>query len=163
MVDRIYDDPALHREIADFAASITPPGRSNSLSQKLVQLAMPGVPDIYQGTEMWDDSLVDPDNRRPVDYTARTAALAEIRARRIEGAAFARELTLAAPDGRIKLFVTHVALDARRRLPDVFVAQGAYIPQAAAGAQAEHVIAFTRRAGSAEIVLVAPRLLSKLC
>jgi (1->4)-alpha-D-glucan 1-alpha-D-glucosylmutase len=153
----------VHSHLAPLALLCAYHGMWGALSQALLKFTSPGVPDIYQGTEMWDDSLVDPDNRRPVDYTARTAALAEIRARRIEGAAFARELTLAAPDGRIKLFVTHVALDARRRLPDVFGAQGAYIPQAAAGAQAEHVIAFTRRAGSAEIVLVAPRLLSKLC
>ena len=57
-------------ELTDFAAAITPPGWSNSLGQKLVQLTMPGVPDIYQGTELWDNSLVDPDNRRPVDFGA---------------------------------------------------------------------------------------------
>jgi (1->4)-alpha-D-glucan 1-alpha-D-glucosylmutase len=138
-------------------------GMWGALSQALLKFTSPGVPDIYQGTEMWDDSLVDPDNRRRIDYKVRTAALADIRARRVEGAPFARELTQAAQDARIKLFVTHVALDARRRLPDVFGAHGAYIPQAAAGTQAEHVIAFTRRAGDAEIVVVAPRLSSKLC
>ena len=61
MVDRIYDDASLHAEVADFAASITPPGWSNSLGQKLMQLTMPGVPDVYQGTELWDHSLVNPD------------------------------------------------------------------------------------------------------
>ena len=74
MVDRIYDDPALHAEVGRFAAAITAPGWSNSLGQKLVQLTMPGVPDTYQGTELWDLSLVDPDNRRPVDFGAAARA-----------------------------------------------------------------------------------------
>jgi (1->4)-alpha-D-glucan 1-alpha-D-glucosylmutase len=107
--------------------------------------------------------MVDPDNRRPIDYKVRAAALAEIRARRGEGAAFARELTKTAPDGRIKLFVTHVALEARRQLHEAFGPQGAYIPQAAVGPHAEHVVAFARRAGEEEVIVVAPRLTAKLC
>ena len=79
MVDRIYDDPALHRRGRPSSPpSITPPGWSNSLGQKLVQLTMPGVPDVYQGTELWDYSLVDPDNRRPVDFAARRELLARL-------------------------------------------------------------------------------------
>jgi (1->4)-alpha-D-glucan 1-alpha-D-glucosylmutase len=137
-------------------------GMWGALSQALLKLTAPGVPDIYQGNEMWDDSLVDPDNRRPVDYDVRAAALAEIRARRGEGAALAKELTQTAADGRIKLFVTLVALEARRNLREAFGPQGAYIPQAAVGPHAEHVVAFTRRAGEEEVVVVAPRLTAKL-
>ncbi|MFD0787445.1 malto-oligosyltrehalose synthase, partial [Micromonospora azadirachtae] len=77
-VDRMYDDPRLHAELTSFAAEITPAGWSNSLGQKLVQLAMPGVPDTYQGTELWDNSLVDPDNRRPVDFAVREQLLARL-------------------------------------------------------------------------------------
>ncbi len=65
-------------EIADFAQSITFSGWVNSLGQKVVQLAMPGIPDVYQGTELWDNSLVDPDNRRPVDFALRRELLARI-------------------------------------------------------------------------------------
>ena len=78
MVDAVYDDPALHAEVDAFAAAITPAGWSNSLGQKLVQLTMPGVPDVYQGTELWDNSLVDPDNRRPVDFAVRRELLARL-------------------------------------------------------------------------------------
>ena len=79
MVDRIYDDPALRAEVADFAARdhAAPAGPTRS-GQKLVQLTMPGVPDVYQGTELWDYSLVDPDNRRPVDFAARRELLARL-------------------------------------------------------------------------------------
>ena len=153
-----------------FASHLTPlallcayHGMWGALSQALLKLTSPGVPDIYQGNEMWDDSLVDPDNRRPIDYDVRAAALAEIRARRGEGRALARELTKTAADGRIKLFVTLVALEARRNLREAFGPQGAYIPQAAVGPHAEHVVAFTRRAGEEEVLVVAPRLTAKLC
>jgi (1->4)-alpha-D-glucan 1-alpha-D-glucosylmutase len=71
LVDAAYDDPATAAEIDTFVARIAPFGWSNSLAQKLLQLTMPGVPDVYQGTELWDFSLVDPDNRRPVDYALR--------------------------------------------------------------------------------------------
>lgn len=75
LVDQLYDDADLHAELTAFADRITPAGWSNSLGQKLVQLAMPGVPDTYQGTELWENSLVDPDNRRPVDFAVRRELL----------------------------------------------------------------------------------------
>lgn len=78
VVDRMYDDPSLHDELTELAAAITPAGWCNSLGQKLIQLTMPGVPDTYQGTELWDNSLVDPDNRRPVDFDVRRELLARI-------------------------------------------------------------------------------------
>ena len=74
-VDAAYDSPAVREPLAAFIERITPYGWTNSLAQKLVQLTMPGVPDVYQGTELWEDSLVDPDNRRAVDFDARRAML----------------------------------------------------------------------------------------
>jgi (1->4)-alpha-D-glucan 1-alpha-D-glucosylmutase len=142
MVDRIYDDPALHREIADFAASITPPGWSNSLSQKLVQLAMPGVPDVYQGTELWDHSLVDPDNRRPVDFGTRR----ELLGRLDDG-----WLPPIDETGAAKLLVTSRVLRLRRERPELFAG---YRPVYADGRVPEHVLAFDRGG----VVAVATRL-----
>ena len=74
-VDAAYDDPRLRAAWEQLDGLITAPGWSNSLGQKLVQLTMPGVPDVYQGTELWEDSLVDPDNRRPVDFAERSRLL----------------------------------------------------------------------------------------
>jgi (1->4)-alpha-D-glucan 1-alpha-D-glucosylmutase len=142
MVDRIYDDPALHSEVAGFAASITPPGWSNSLGQKLVQLTMPGVPDVYQGTELWDLSLVDPDNRRPVDFAARR----ELLARLDDGWIPPVDET-----GAAKLLVTSRALRLRRQRPELF---GGYRPVFGEGRVGDHVLAFDR--GGA--VTVATRL-----
>jgi (1->4)-alpha-D-glucan 1-alpha-D-glucosylmutase len=142
MVDRIYDDPALHGEVADFAAAITPPGWSNSLGQKLVQLTMPGVPDTYQGTELWDYSLVDPDNRRPVDFGLRRALLG-----RIDGG---WQPPIDA-SGAAKLLVTARTLRLRRRRPELF---GGYRPVFAEGRVGEHVLAFDRGG----VVAVATRL-----
>jgi (1->4)-alpha-D-glucan 1-alpha-D-glucosylmutase len=132
LVDKIYDDPALHRELADFAASITPPGWSNSLGQKLVQLAMPGVPDVYQGTELWDFSLVDPDNRRPVDFDARRELLARID----DG-----WLPPVDETGAAKLLVTSRVLRLRRERPELFTQ---YRPACADGRVGEHALAFDR-------------------
>jgi (1->4)-alpha-D-glucan 1-alpha-D-glucosylmutase len=142
MVDTIYDDPALHREVADFAAAITPPGWSNSLGQKLVQLTMPGVPDTYQGTELWDHSLVDPDNRRPVDFGLRRELLARI------DSGWQPPVD---PGGAAKLLVTSRALRLRRHRPELFTT---YRPAFADGRVADHVLAFDR--GGA--VAVATRL-----
>ncbi|SDT79281.1 malto-oligosyltrehalose synthase [Actinoplanes derwentensis] len=132
MVDRIYDDPALNREVTDFAASITPPGWSNSLGQKLVQLAMPGVPDVYQGTELWDHSLVDPDNRRPVDFGERR----ELLGRLDDG-----WLPPVDETGAAKLLVTSRVLRLRRQRPELFAG---YRPVWADGRAPEHVFAFDR-------------------
>ena len=132
MVDHIYDDPALHREVGDFAASITPPGRSNSLGQKLVQLTMPGVPDVYQGTELWDHSLVDPDNRRPVDFDRRRELLARID----DG-----WLPPVDDTGAAKLLVTSRTMRLRRQRPEIF---SSYRPVFAEGRVGEHALAFDR-------------------
>ncbi|WP_437736519.1 malto-oligosyltrehalose synthase [Sorangium sp. So ce1335] len=143
-------------------------GMWGSLSQTLLKLTSPGVPDIYQGNEVWDFSLVDPDNRRAVDYAAREKALAEVRSRWNGGdAALARELCAEARDGRIKLFVTHVALDLRRRCPALFGADGAYAPRAVTGEREAHVVAFSRRveadtSNARALVVIAPRFSARL-
>ncbi|MDQ1653054.1 MAG: (1-_4)-alpha-D-glucan 1-alpha-D-glucosylmutase [Cryptosporangiaceae bacterium] len=131
VADRCYDDPAVAAEVAGFAARITPYGWSNSLGQKLVQLAGPGVPDVYQGTELWENSLVDPDNRRDVDFGARRSALA----------ALDSGLPPVDPSGAAKLLVTTRALRLRRDRPDLFTG---YTPIAADGPSAAHAVAFDR-------------------
>jgi (1->4)-alpha-D-glucan 1-alpha-D-glucosylmutase len=142
LVDAAFDDEATHRAIEDVVARIAPFGWSNSLSQKLLQLTMPGVPDVYQGTELWDFSLVDPDNRRPVDYDLR---------RRLLAALDGGEVPAVDGTGTAKLLVVSRALRARRDHPDWFTG---YEPVAVDGSAADHVIAFDR--GGA--VTVATRL-----
>jgi (1->4)-alpha-D-glucan 1-alpha-D-glucosylmutase len=120
----------LRADIDAFVAGLTPHGWSNSLGQKLVQLLMPGVPDVYQGTELWDHSLVDPDNRRPVDFAARRALL-----RRLDDG----WLPPVDASGAAKLLVVSRALRVRRgRLLT------AYRALAAEGPAAEHAVAFDR-------------------
>jgi (1->4)-alpha-D-glucan 1-alpha-D-glucosylmutase len=132
MVDAAFDDRATNEEISAFVGRIAPHGWSNSLSQKLLQLTMPGVPDVYQGTELWDHSLVDPDNRRPVDYALRRSLLASLD----EGAAPAVDDT-----GTAKLLVVSRALRARRDSPELF--EG-YEPVEVTGSAASHVVAADR-------------------
>jgi (1->4)-alpha-D-glucan 1-alpha-D-glucosylmutase len=132
MVDHIYDDEALRAEVQDFADRIIGPGRVNSLGQKLVQLTMPGVPDTYQGSELWDLSLVDPDNRRPVDFGQRRDLL-----RRIDEG-WQPPID---DSGAAKLLVTARTLRLRRQRPELFTT---YRPVFAEGGTAEHVFAFDR-------------------
>jgi (1->4)-alpha-D-glucan 1-alpha-D-glucosylmutase len=127
-------------------------GAFNSLTQQALKLTVPGVPDIYQGTELWDFSLVDPDNRRPVDFETREQRLADL-----DGGASIENWT----DGRIKLFLTHRLLGFRREHPELFSA-GAYIPLNASGAHAEHVIAFARQLGGQQLIVAAPRFIDEL-
>ncbi|MCV2488035.1 malto-oligosyltrehalose synthase [Geodermatophilus sp. YIM 151500] len=142
MVDAAFDDPDTAAAIERFVARIAPFGWSNSLSQKLLQLTMPGVPDVYQGTELWDHSLVDPDNRRPVDYGLRRRLLADLDA----GAVPEVDGT-----GAAKLLVVSRALRARRDSPELFTG---YEPVAVVGDAAGCLVAFDR--GGA--VTVATRL-----
>ncbi|WP_433319010.1 malto-oligosyltrehalose synthase [Micromonospora chersina] len=132
LVDRMYDDPELHAQLTAFADEITPAGWSNSLGQKLVQLAMPGVPDTYQGTELWENSLVDPDNRRPVDFAVRRDLLARLDA---------GWRPAVAADGAAKLLVVSRTLRLRRDRPDLFTG---YRPVPAHGPAGAHAVAFDR-------------------
>jgi (1->4)-alpha-D-glucan 1-alpha-D-glucosylmutase len=133
-----------------FARAAALPGALNGLSQALLKLTVPGVPDIYQGCEMWDLSLVDPDNRRPVDYPARIAALEAL-----DGAA-PRRLLESWRDGRIKLHVVSRLLALRQREAALF-RDGAYLPLTVSGAQADRICAFARVADGRACLVVAPR------
>ena len=123
-------------------ARVNRDGRANSLAQTLLKCVAPGVPDLYQGAELWDHSLVDPDNRRPVDYPERRrllgVMLSETREQFIAGMAEHFE------DGSPKLWVLHQALCLRKEQPESFGPEAAYEPLAAVGARSEHVVAFSR-------------------
>jgi (1->4)-alpha-D-glucan 1-alpha-D-glucosylmutase len=141
--EAVLGDPALSGDVEAFVNLIQSAGWSNSLGQKLVQLAMPGVPDIYQGTELWDLSLVDPDNRRPVDFAARRDLLARID----EG-----WLPDVDDSGAAKLLAVARTLRLRRDHPGLFTG---YRPLRAEGPAAQHVLAFER--GGGRLVAVATR------
>jgi len=151
-------------ELLPFQRRIAAAARISSLSQTLIKVAAPGVPDVYQGTELHDLSLVDPDNRRPVDFERRRAMMAEIEQALAGGAAARRalagEYSKGAPlaDGRAKLLLLREALRFRREARDVFLT-GAYIPLHVEGPDARHVIAFARRAGRKAAICIAPRFL----
>ena len=138
-----------------FAEQIAQLGMVNSLSQTLLKFTVPGMPDIYQGCEMWDFSLVDPDNRRPVDYAVRKEALVSLET------VTPAELLENWRDGRIKLFLTQKLLNFRRQNFDLF-AKGDYVPLSATGAFSESVFAFARRFENRTLVVIAPRLSSKV-
>ncbi|HYL80494.1 MAG TPA: malto-oligosyltrehalose synthase, partial [Candidatus Acidoferrum sp.] len=165
-VTRILDQAAANRFGADFAAFHTPVallGMLNSLAQSLIKLTAPGIPDFYQGTEVWDFSLVDPDNRRPVDFAARADLLGQLRARISAGPLdlLARELVERWGDGRIKLYTIHRALFCRRAAPRLFL-EGDYVPLSARGPRAAHVCAFARRQQGQTILSLVPRLTARL-
>jgi malto-oligosyltrehalose trehalohydrolase len=145
-VDAAFDDPEVAGIVAELVGTLAGPGWSNGLAAKLLTLTIPGVPDVYQGSELWEQSLVDPDNRRPVDYEERAALLKALRAGE-------RPPLQPGPDddGAVKLLLTHVALTARRDHPELFTG---YEPLIATGEAAEHVLAFDRGAA----IAVATRL-----
>ncbi|KAJ3049612.1 hypothetical protein HK097_009419, partial [Rhizophlyctis rosea] len=147
-VERLYADQQILEEVEKFVTRIAPYGRINSLVQKVVQLLMPGVPDVYQGCEIEDYSLVDPDNRRPVDYTSRRHLLDELD--REFGSAIINDsktnhLPQIDASGRAKLFVVSRLLRLRRDRPDLFVGDGAsYTPLTVSGEEERRVLAFGR-------------------
>ena len=130
---------------------------TNSLAQVVLKIGSPGVPDFYQGTEFWDLSLVDPDNRRPVDFDLRDRRLNEMPARQPDISA----LLAAWPDGRIKLYVTSVGLHARRELPHVFVG-GDYLPLTTEVTPPGDIVAFARTSGQDAAIVVVPRFTTRI-
>jgi (1->4)-alpha-D-glucan 1-alpha-D-glucosylmutase len=136
-IDAIIDGPVA-TELTALVARLDRTAQGDALGQKLLALTGPGVPDVYQGTELWEDSLVDPDNRRPVDYGARRAALAELT--------------------HPKIRVVRAALQLRRRRPDTFLS-GGYTPVFADGDAAEHVVSFLR---GADVLVAASRWTTRL-
>jgi (1->4)-alpha-D-glucan 1-alpha-D-glucosylmutase len=153
---------AFLQEFKPFQVNVAHYGVFNSLSQTLLKITAPGVPDFYQGTELWDLNLVDPDNRRPVDFGLRVQHLREVR-RRIETGVLEliQELLEMKEDGRVKLFLIVQALNARKMSAHIFQ-KGAYNPLAVTGRFRKHLIAFARHDASAWSVTVVPRFLTVL-
>lgn len=167
-VDALLTPGETNLFLCDFGRAvkrITDFGVLNSLAQTLLKLTVPGVPDIYQGCELWQFTLVDPDNRRPVDFNLRRRMLDGVR-RLVDGppetwAARLRPLLEDMGDGRIKLYLTWQALQLRARWPELF-RDGEYLPLPITGAFADHLLAFARRAGNRAALVVVPRLTSLL-
>lgn len=138
-------------------------GIFNSLSQTLLKIASPGIPDFYQGNELWDFSLVDPDNRRPVDYRLRENLLDELlQMESVSGLLeTARQTVASRMDGRIKLYLTAKALNFRRENCELFKS-GRYLPLAVEGACQENVCAFERSINDSSVLIVVPRFVSRL-
>jgi (1->4)-alpha-D-glucan 1-alpha-D-glucosylmutase len=134
-------------------------GAINSLAQRLLLITSPGHPDIYQGTELWDFSLVDPDNRRPVDYLERERLLGELEGRLEAGnlPELCSELLEKFQDGRVKLWTTLQTLRARRERRDLFLS-GSYTPLQAVGSKNQHVVGFARERPKEVAIILAPRL-----
>lgn len=153
---------AFRIDFEPFAREISDCGVWNSLSQTLLKLTSPGVPDLYQGTELWNFCLVDPDNRRPVDYVTHRKLLADLQ----EGlkhnrGELVRKLPQTPTDGRIKLFVTSEALKLRQRFPELFT-KGQYAPVSAVGQKADHICAFVRQTDERAVLVVVPRFFAAL-
>jgi (1->4)-alpha-D-glucan 1-alpha-D-glucosylmutase len=162
-VERILrNDPGNRflEEFLPFQRMVAHYGMLNSLSQTLLKITAPGVPDFYQGSELWNLSLVDPDNRRPVDFVKRMAYLDSIKQGIEEDvAALVAELLSNPGDGRVKMYLIHRSLDARRRHENLF-AHGQYVPLEVKGKYAAHAVSFARMLGGRYAITVAPRLLT---
>ncbi len=144
------------KSLEPFARRLSELGMINSLTQTVLKLTVPGVPDIYQGQETWDFSLVDPDNRRPVNYETRRQSLALL-----QQAPAPAELLQQWRDGRIKLFITHKLLLLRREHPDLF-RHGNYTPVTVEGAFGQCCIAFRREYAGKSLLVVTSRLSSRV-
>ncbi|HEX4114202.1 MAG TPA: malto-oligosyltrehalose synthase [Stellaceae bacterium] len=151
---RLFAEPGEGLQaLAHFARRIGPAGAVNGLAQLLLKLTAPGIPDLYQGTEFWDLSLTDPDNRRPVDYASRRSAL--------DAAPPAAQCADTWRDGRLKQAVIARVLAARRDLPELF-ADGDYLPLTVTGPAADHVVAFARRRGTETAIAIVMRFATRL-
>ena len=137
-IESVLGDAEFVGELTAFVERVRVAGRVNSLTQTLLKLTVPGVPDLYQGAELWDHSLVDPDNRRPVDYAMRAKLLAEL------PGMSAADLMERIEDGLPKLHVLHEGLRLRRERPEWFGAEADYVPVLLTGAKSEHAVAFLR-------------------
>jgi len=148
-IDSIFADAEFRSSLESFLERLVAPARVNSLSLVLLKLIAPGIPDIYQGTELWDFSLVDPDNRRRVDYETRERLLAEL------DRLCPDRILSRAEEGLPKLWLIRQALRTRNSHPDSFGPDSTYQPLWASGSGAAHVIAFAR---SDDVIAIAPRL-----
>jgi len=146
-IQRILDSPQFVADLESFIQKILEPGRINSLAQTLVKFTAPGIPDTYQGSELWDLHLVDPDNRCPVDYDLRRRLLAEL-----EQGLTAEEIMKRVDEGLPKLWVVYKGLQLRRQRPEGFNAAAEYSPLLDAGPKKEHLVAFLRGPSLATLV-----------
>jgi (1->4)-alpha-D-glucan 1-alpha-D-glucosylmutase len=153
-IERILESQPFVMEVADFVGRILEAGRINSLAQTLIKCIAPGVPDTYQGSELWDLSLVDPDNRRAVDYDLRREMLI-----RLQDNIDVEEIVQGMDSGLPKLWVIHKALCLRREHPEWFGAEAAYKPITAEGSKSDHLVGFQR---GDSVAVFAPRWPLKL-
>jgi (1->4)-alpha-D-glucan 1-alpha-D-glucosylmutase len=164
-VSTVIDDALFFDDFQRLRYKVAQFGIYNALAQTLLKLTVPGVPDLYQGTELWDFSLVDPDNRRPVDYDHRRQLLdglqAQLHAAGSDLVGLACELLDAREDGHIKLYTIYRTLNYRREHAELFSA-GAYLPVEAIGRCVKHVCAFTRQQNQHNVLVAVPRLLARL-
>lgn len=164
-VDKVLDRSESNqfmREFLPFQRQVAEYGIFNSLSQSLLKYAAPGVPDTYQGTEFWDLSMVDPDNRRPVDYEQRIACLQEVQEQsKNDPLQLMHNLLTQRQDGRVKLYLTHRVLQARKEHLALF-RDGDYQPLEVTGQFKDHIVAFARRQGGTTAIAIAPRFLTNL-
>src|SRR5438067_269946 len=163
--DRIFSSPEFCDDFVPFQRRVSHFGMLNSSSQARFNLTVPGVPDTYQGNELWEFNLVDPDNRRAVDYDIRRRILQEFRNLRgkscDELAPFARQLASNLDDGRIKLYLIWKVLNLLKQRAEL-LQRGEYIPLEVTGEQAKHLFAFARRHEAETIIVAVPRLCSQL-
>ena len=152
-IEAIYKDREFIRDLESFINPLIEPGRINSLSQMLLKLTCPGIPDTYQGTELWDLSLVDPDNRRPVDYTLRRSLLGELEHLN------SSDILERSGEGLPKLWTLRQTLRVRRSHAAAFGDGGEYKPVLATGTKQDHLVSFVR---GGQVMVVAPRLPLKL-
>ena len=149
------------RHFLEIARPVARAGIYNSLAQLAIKIGAPGVPDFYQGSELWDFSLVDPDNRRPVDYARRAALLDALPAEGTCDESLAGQLMEHPEDDRVKLFATAAMLRSRRARQELF-RRGDYLPLEATGSRADHVFAFARTLGTEQAIIAVPRLVARL-
>jgi (1->4)-alpha-D-glucan 1-alpha-D-glucosylmutase len=148
------------RDFVAFQQSIAYSGMVNGLSQAVLKIISPGIPDFYQGSELWDLRLVDPDNRQPVDFAKRSTMLAALKEQPESSASFVGQLTARWQDGQIKLYAIWKALNFRRTESDLF-SKGDFLQLEARGPHAEHVLAMLRRHKREWALFVAPRWLAR--
>ncbi len=156
-IARTMDHAPFMKDVEQFVDRVKYAGRINSLAQTLMKHTAPGLPDLYQGTEIWDLSLVDPDNRRPVDYVRRRQIFDDMRG--MMGESVAARVMERMEDGMPKMWVIHQALRLRHEHTEWFGADAAYSPLVVTGAKSDHVVAYLRGENVATIV---PRLTTKV-
>jgi len=147
-IDSLFADPGFIAELESFVGTILHAGRINSLTQTLLKHTGPGIPDLYQGSELWDLSLVDPDNRRPVDYNLRRSLLAHL------PSLTPQQIVARMDEGLPKLHLIHTALTLRRRHPEWFSAAAPYTPLLASGPNASNAVIYLR---GGHVLTIAPR------